>query len=298
MTTSQLADGSDKSGSPPPAAGVIDKAVDGAADPLSGLDTGSREWAGKNGVKSLSDAIKTAREAQGLIGRSVQLPADDAKPDDVDTYVKKATAKYRPEKADGYEFKLPDGVPKEMPYDADGATEFKGIAHELGLTKTQAQKAHDWFVSRQAGAFQKAADGLVEKAGSATQALEKAFGGAQDSDAFKEAILSADKGIAEISKAAKLADGELMTALKDANLIGPGGIILSPAIARVFAHVGKFYAEDKLIDGKGGSVNNPFAAGGENMTEQNRLAKADPEKARRLIRQAGREKDYPSLFKT
>lgn len=299
MAVTELAERSDK-GSPPLANGSVDKAVDSAADPFAGLDTGSREWAGKNGVKSFSDAVKTAREAQGLIGRSVQLPADDAKAEDVDKYLSKATEKYRPKDAAGYEFKLPDGVPKEMPYDGEFAKSFKAWSLDAGLTARQAAGLHDQFVKHQAGAFTAANEAFLKRGGDVTTALEKAFGGAQGSDPFKEGVLSIDKGISEISKAAKLADGELLQALKDAGLIGgpEGKYILSAPIARAFAQVGKFYAEDRMIDGKGGGADNPFTAGKDNETEQMRLAKADPEKARRLIRQAGREADFPSFFQT
>lgn len=300
MAVTELADGSGKSGTPPPANGADGKAANGAADPFSGLETGAREWVGTKGYKSVSDLAAAARNAESLIGRSVQLPADDAKAEDVDKYLSKATEKYRPKDAAGYEFKLPDGVPKEMPYDGEFAKSFKAWSLDAGLTARQAAGLHDQFVKHQAGAFTAANEAFLKRGGDVTTALEKAFGGAQGSDPFKEGVLSIDKGISEISKAAKLADGELLQALKEAGLIGgpEGKYILSAPIARAFAQVGKFYAEDRMIDGQGGATDNPFAAGKDNETEQMRLAKADPEKARRLIRQAGRETDFPSFFQT
>lgn len=299
MTTTELANGSGKSGTPSPALGADGKAANGAADPFSGLETGAREWVGTKGYKSVSDLATAARNAESLIGRSVQLPADDAKAEDVDKYVSKATEKYRPKDAAGYEFKLPDGVPKEMPYDGEFAKAFKAWAHDTGLTTRQASALHDQFVKDQASKFTAEAEKLVKTGGDATTALEKAWGGASGSDAFKEGVEHTLKGIKGISEAAKLADGELMQSLRDARLVGPGDIILSPAIARAFSAIGKMYAEDRLIDGtKGGAADNPFTAGKDNETEQMRLAKADPEKARRLIRQAGREADFPSFFQT
>ena len=282
MTDAALANGSGMPGTPPPAAGADGKPI-GAVDPFDGLETGTREWIGTKGYKSVSDVAKAAQNAESLIGRSIQLPGDDAKPEDVDKYISKATEKYRPKDANGYEFRLPDGVPKEMPYDGDGAKEFKSVAHEIGLTAKQAQKAHDWFVSRSAKAFTTTADGLVKTAGEQTDALVKDWG-PKDSDGFKSKMDLATKFVR------KNGGDELLKDLRAANLLGPGDIILSASLAKAFASAGSFDKEDALIEGSGGAaVDNPFAAGPDkgNLTEQNILWKQDPAKAERLMQAAG-----------
>lgn len=266
-----------------------DKSTTTSVDPFAGLaDPGIREWVGKAGIKDMSpqsfEAVaKTAREAQTLIGRSIQLPGEDAKPEDVDKFLSKATEKFRPKDAAGYEFKLPEGVPKEMPYDGDRAKKFAGIALEANLTSKQAQQLHDWTVKDAAEQYQ----GQLAKAGAATEELVKLYG-KQDSDGFKSKIDLMVKGV-------KGAGGdELLDALRSANLLGPGDVIMSVPLAKAFVMVGeRMFSEDKLVDGGTGTntSDNPFL--GTNNTLQMRAFSADPTKARRLIAAAGKK---PSDF--
>ena len=66
--------------------------------------------------------------------------------------------------------------------------------------------------------------------------------------------------------------------------------MLDPTIAKAFLSVSKFYAEDTLHTGAGGGAvdNNPYADATANQTEQMRLYRSDPDKARRLISAAGK----------
>ena len=282
MTDAALA--SADAGSADAAKGAGDQGSNaGAADPLAGLDTGSREWVEKNGVKSLADAVKTAREAQSLIGRSVQIPADDAKPEDVDKFLSKATEKYRPKDAAGYEFKLPDGVPEGMPYDAEFAGEFKQWAHDNGLTASQAQKLHDNWVGKAVTAFTKSNEDLATKVSTATADMEKEWG-ASDSEGFK----------ANAAWAVRAGEGlGLMDALKEVGLLGPDNLVLNSKIAVALAKVGQaMFKEDSLEGGGGGAVaDNPFkeGPGKGNLTEQMQLIRTDRPRAIRLIRAAGHE---------
>ena len=258
-----------------------------ASDAFAGLDTGTREWIGTKGYKTVADVTAAARNAESLIGRSVQIPADDAKPEDIEKFLDKATAKYRPKDADGYEFKLPEGVPKEMPYDADFAKEFKGAAHKLGLTARQAAAVHDFYVGRAAGAFTAQGEANGARASAATEALEKAWG-KPDSETFQK---QSDNALRAIKG---LGGDELMASFREAGLfakVGANDVVMSGPIAIALAKVGeRLFKEDSLEAGSSQNASdNPFKDGPDkgNLTAQGILWNSDPEKAERLVRAAG-----------
>jgi hypothetical protein len=161
----------------------------------------------------------------------------------------------RPEKPEGYAFNLPDGLPEQLPYDDAFAMRFKTWAHEAGLSARQAQALHDQYLRDFAGQHAAAAEAEVQAVGDAHDAIVKAWGDPA-SEAYKRKVRS-------------------------------------PAVAFAFAKVGEaLYAEDALHGGPG-SLRNPFSGGQENLTEQGRLIRSDPETARALIRAAGKN---PRLY--
>ena len=273
--------------------------VDGGADPFAGLDAGTREWVGKKGHKSVADLAQAALNAESILGNSVRLPGKDAKPEDWDKFrteiVAKLPADHRaPEKADGYEFKLPDGIPAEMPYDADFAASFKPLAKEIGLSAKEAQKVHDFYVGKAADHFKTQMTEHGKKASEATEALEKAWG-KSETDEFKGKVNSAFRAIKGLDGGKD--SGELMASLKDAGLLGElngAAYVVSAPIAIALAKIGDaLYREDSLVPGSGGapSGDNPFA--GKNATEQNLLWNQDRARAEAFIRALGKTpKDF------
>lgn len=277
-------------------AGAADKGSggNGAADPFAGLDTGIREWVGTAGFKfddpkALVEGLANkARSAESLIGKSVQLPDADAKPEDWDAFNKSVVSKLPadrrpPETADGYEFKLPDSVPKEMPYDADFAKAFKAIAHDAGLAPAKAQVVHDFYVGKAADFFKAQHEKTAERINTATTALEKEWG-PPDGDKHKDASdmsLRALKGLG------------VESAFQDAGLLGPNNLVLDAGIALALEKVGRaMFREDSLVTGDaGGAVDNPFKEGfGKgNQTAQYQAIKQDRAAAIRMIRQAGHD---------
>ena len=272
--------------------------ADGAADPFAGLDAGTREWVGKKGYKSGADAAKAAFNAESQLGSSVRLPGKDAKPEDWDKFrseiVAKLPADHRaPEKAEGYEFKLPDGIPAEMPYDADFASSFKPLAKEIGLSAKEAQKVHDFYVGKAADHFKAQMTEHGKKASDATEALEKAWG-KSETDEFKGKVNSAFRAIKGLDGKD---NGELMASLKDAGLLGElngAAYVVSAPIAIALAKIGDaLYREDNLVPGYGGAPSgaNPFA--GKNLTAQNLLWNQDQARAEAFIRAIGKTpKDF------
>jgi hypothetical protein len=270
-------------GIPDAAKGADDKGSPvSTSDPFSGLqDAGIRDWVGKAGIKTVEDLAVKARNAESLIGRSVQVPDDKAKPED---WEKVWGRLGRPEKADGYDFNLPEGVPKEMPYDADFANEAKGAFHQLGLTAKQAAGVHDFYVKKQGAAFAANAEGLSKRAVDATADLEKTWG-PQEGDAFKGNVEMANRALEKLG---------ILPGIKAAGLIGEvngHSIVLDANIAKAMATVGRaMFKEDTAVGGTGGtSVDNPFKDGPTkgNQTAMALLIKNDRARAISLMREAG-----------
>lgn len=299
--TDQPQAGSDTSGIPAAGTGtMLEGSGSGGADPFSGLqDAGIREWVGKAGFKDTSvstfeNLAKKARDAESLIGRSVQIPDDKAKPEDLDKFFNRLG---RPEKPDGYEFKLPESLPKDFAYDKDRANAFKSWAHQAGLTKRQAQQLHDAVLTADAEALGKAQaevqaeakklqDDATKRALEATQALEKAYGGVKDSDPFKQGVDLAVRALEGLDKLPGVSG--IKQAFENAGLL-VGGVVLEPSIAVALTHIGNtLFKEGDMPTGQAGGGTNPFADGGNN-TEQMHLISQDRARALRLIAQAGRK---------
>lgn len=262
-------------------AGDKGQTTNGAVDPFAGLqDAGIREWVGKAGFKDTSatsfEALaKKTRDAESLIGKSVQLPAADAKPEDWDKFYGKLG---RPEKPDGYEFKLPEGLPENLPYNTELRDRFSPVAHKLGLSKSQAAGLHDWMAQEGAAQFKADGEAMVKRSLDTTTALEQKWGGPKDSDAFKAKLVAAETTI-------RL--GKLEAPLKEAGLLGPGNLVLHPEIADLLARASVLFKEDSLVSGTATVTgDNPFT--GNNVTEQNLMWNKDRQKAEAMIRAIGK----------
>lgn len=84
--------------------------------------------------------------AVGMIGKDkVVLPQS---PDDADGWSEVYKAIGRPDEPAGYEFAAPEGAPEGFDYPQETVEAYRQMAHEAGLSVTQAQKLHDWFVGQ------------------------------------------------------------------------------------------------------------------------------------------------------
>ena len=287
-------DGSDKSGTPDGQNGGNSNGSGSAGDnPFSGLEEGTRTWVENKGIKTVEDLAKSALNAESLVGKSIQLPGQDASAEDWGTFESGLAAKLpadrrAPEKPEGYSFAMPEGLPQDFPYSEDLAGKFKGWAHDAGLSPAKTQAMHDAWVTEQAGIFKSAQEGLAAKAVEATDALEKAWGKSESAE-FKASSADALRGI-------KGAGGdELLAAFNEVGLIkdvNGSPVVISAPIAIAFAKVGQsMFAEDTAHRGDGGGTvsNNPYkdGPGKGNATEQNLLWRNDQAKAEQLIRAAG-----------
>lgn len=147
-------------------------------------------------------AVQANREANGML----ILPAADAPPEAWnDVYTKLG----KPASPAEYELARPEGLPEGLDFSDEMLGEYATVAHELNLTKAQAQKLMEWKNSKdmeQYASFEAAKEATLE--GNLAQ-LEELWGGKQDSPKFAENHKAAtkafnavaDQGLAEKFKA-------------------------------------------------------------------------------------------------
>ena len=99
----------------------------------------------------LSSVFKGVIEGAKYQGRSVALPAEDAKPEDIDKWKSEHLPKFSrvletaPGRAADYEFAV-EGVDPKVIVDDKLTDAFRATAHKLGLSKTQAGGLYQSFV--------------------------------------------------------------------------------------------------------------------------------------------------------
>lgn len=257
------------------------------ANPFKDLqDEGTREWLSKKGVKSVADLAERTREQERLLGSSIRMPAEDATEEERSAFLEKVGLA-RPEKAEAYEFQVPEKLPEELPYDAERASRFKEKAHELGMTQAQAAGLHDWFTGETVSEFEgsqgAAADKIEERATAHTASLEKLWG-PLDGDTAKANLEFADKAL-------MVGGPELQIELQDLGVLGPNKEVLSLHLATTLASLGAaIYTEDGKINGNPALLDNPFADGEKhNLTNAMKIYKSDPGRALELIAAAGKK---------
>ncbi|WP_448953066.1 hypothetical protein [Labrys neptuniae] len=218
------------------------------SDIFAGLQNAeSRQWVESKGYKALDPLVESARHADKVQSefndfkaKALAPPANDAPKEQWDAFYAKMG---RPEKAEAYEFSMPQNLPEGFAYDGESAKAYQGWAHEAGLSPRQAQALHDRFVQHQAGQQTAYAQSIVQKGEAAQGELTKVWGD-KASDGFKANVQFADRFIANNGGDA------LMGELKANGLLSPDGYVLSPVLAQAMAKAGKaLYAEDQFATG-------------------------------------------------
>lgn len=258
------------------------------SDTFAALDIGedNREWLAKSGFKSVDDVVKSAYEQSKLLGNAVRVPGKDAKPEEVEAFYEKLG---RPKTADEYDFRPPESLPENLPYDGERAKSFAGLAHKIGLSKAQAAAVHDWAVENAVNDFNgfsaQSAEERTTVAKTETAKLEKLWG-PLDGDAMRVNLGFADKVIRE------LGGDEVLSEFQRVGLIGSeGSVIMSAPIAVMLSKIGSaLYKEDGVVRGRPDRIGNPFAEGdGFNVTAQMKIVREDKDHAMALIAAAGKK---------
>jgi len=251
---------------------------------LSGLqDEGNRSLAKAKGwdKSNTPDVVITGyRELENRLGKSIVLPEASSPKEDWD---KLHTALGKPKTPGDYKFKLPQGVKDNFPYDDAFATEYKNWSHEAGLSPSQAQTLHDKFVLRSQAQMDAANEGMARRVGSAHQEIVAKWG-PTDSAGYKDNLGHAKAGLKGLG---------LNDVFKAAGLIAQDGSIADAKLAFALAKVGEgLYREDGLGGAPGHlTESNPWKDGQENLSEQGRIQRENPELARSLIISAGKDPD-------
>jgi hypothetical protein len=122
-------------------------------------------------IKDFTGLMTSFRDGQKMIGGSVRIPKEDAKPEEIEAFYNKLG---RPEKSDGYKYSLP--YPEYIAWDQDRIKDFVANAHKSGFTPKQVQTALDWYGKTVAEDYQAKKTAFE----SATATLKTEWGGAFD----------------------------------------------------------------------------------------------------------------------
>lgn len=270
-----------------PAAPADNGSAAGADNPFSGLqDEGARKWVETKGYKSVADVVTAAHSLEQRLGTAITIPAADAPKEEWDKFVSKLPEDRRPVASpDKLEFKRPEGLPEDVPYSAELAEASKSWMHEAELTPKQAQAVHDKFVGYMAEQAQAQQAQVAKSVEETHDALVKEWG-PQDSEGFKEKLELANRAMKKLG---------LVDAYKEKGILLPDGALTNQQIAIAFSAIGEaMFKEDKIgDDGVPGAVN-PFkrkADGSRDLAGINALVASDPERARRMAKEAGENPD-------
>lgn len=235
-------------------------------------------WADDTGAYNTDALIDGYKNLEKKLGSMISIPGEGAKPEDIQRFNKALGV---PEKPDGYQFKRPENLPADLPYDEGMANRFKTWAHEAGIPPSRAQVLHDKYVGQFADDLQAALAEQGQKAKATHETLVKDWGHPDSEDYAK----NKDAAIRALrSDQFKGLEDEL----KMAGLLTKEGFYVSPHIAKLLAAVGK-QAQNDTFEGLNGQpiTNNPFAKDTYNLTEASIIANKDPVKAREFAALAG-----------
>ena len=190
-------------------------------------------WAEK--FDSPATALKSYRELEKKLGKSVTLPGKDATPEEVQAFHKKLGV---PDSAAEYKLTLPDFVPEEVrkdPMSDPMLKEFVETSHANGKSPTQVQADIDLFYKAIAASKEQADQEQAKRVQKADEELTKEWGADKDAN-----LTFARRAIKQFD-----AEGRFSEFLAEAEI---GGVKAGnhPEFVRLFAKVGRMLAEDSV----------------------------------------------------
>lgn len=193
-----------------------------------------KEWANK--FDSPTTALKSYRELEKRMGRSIALPGKDATPEEVQEFRKKALG--IPDDISEYKLELPENAPEEVrkdPLSDPVLKEFVEASHAQGKSPDQVQNDVNYFYKVMEKFQEQAAEQQAKLVQQSDEALTREWG------SEKEANLTyARRAIKQFD-----ADGQFSKFLDEAQIGGiPAGS--HPEFVRLFAKVGRRLAEDTV----------------------------------------------------
>lgn len=225
-----------------PSSGSSSTQGEGTPDPraqfLEMIPEDLRASASLNDINNVGDLAKSYVHAQQMIGRArVALPGENATDAERQEFFE---AIGRPKTPDEYGIKKPDEYPKDLPYSEEITKGFTNLAHEIGLTKDQAAKIHDWYVKGEMSNYQNLNQQVQQEFADQMKELMNEYG--------SEAVLNERLNIAQFALR-QLGDEETTSWLEET------GLGNHPKIIKIFAKAGQMLREDGLLQGVAGSNN-------------------------------------------
>ncbi|PVB59315.1 hypothetical protein [Labrenzia sp. 011] len=263
---------------------------------LSTLSDNDRALATENGWQDIGSVLESYRTLREQLSGAVTLPEKSASEEDRAAFYAELSKTWTPE--DGYQFRMPEALPENFPYDQAFAKEAEGWFQEAGLHPAAAQKLHDRWVGKMADQFtaheqasRDAARQQAEAVEAAHRALVKEYG-EPGSDGYQNVVAKAERALSGLKNAGvDLGDwfsGKGALTQPDENGLQQ---VADPAAVKLLAFVhDKAFAEDGLaVSGTEGGGANPFDRDRPNLKEQSDLLERNPARARQLILAAGRD---------
>ena len=186
--------------------------------------------------KDIGGLAKSYVEAQKMIGGSVRLPKDDAKPEEWESFYRKLG---KPEKPEEYGITKPADIPPGVTWNDDLTKWFVSSAHAAGLNKSQVQKIINGWNEMESSK----AHAMTKEIGAQIAKLQESWG-----DQFQGRV---ELGLRGVEKLLPGEDGKKFKELMDSTGLGNHPLILKYAYA-----VGNMLKEDGYIlgDGSGGAM--------------------------------------------
>jgi hypothetical protein len=147
----------------------------------------------------------------------------------------------RPEKPDDYEFKRPDKLPDDLPYDEETEKNFRTWAHVNGFSKKQASNMYENYVKTQLDRHTAWQEGQRRMRGELEEKLVREHGG--NIEAVRQRAFSVMQ---------QYADGEFRQYLDQT------GLGNDPRMVRFLANVAKAQGGETRLQGKPAASANPL----------------------------------------
>lgn len=196
-----------------------------------------------------------------------------------------------PSDVSGYDFAAVSDLPEGMDYSADFETAFKGWALENKVPKGAAQGIRDKFVEFSKAAHAQQVEAINNAIAQSKVTLVREWG-PEEGPTFSRNVELATRAVEQLGMSDHLVRTGAMIAGKDGKMT-----VVDAKAVMAFAKIGHaMFAEDSLYGAISSTTSNPFAKETENATAAGRIVKENPQMARQLIAQAGREKDFAYLL--
>lgn len=187
---------------------------------------------------SPAEVVKSYAALQSRLGRSVIKPGSDADPEELAAYRRQLGV---PENAEGYEVKLPEGVPEQLQADPAGEAlqqDFLQAMHAAGASNDVVQKALDWYYGSVTQSLAQQEAAAAERRAAAEASLRQEWGGDHD------------RNLAFARRAVQSFGDDGFAAFLESHEVEGVKLGDHPTFVRAFAAIGRGMGEDLPLSGE------------------------------------------------